>query len=80
LRFSETAFPHVVCSFRLGRLYITARELPGGRSSAFQHQALFFLDEALVPDLHHAPDGFRLPTALRFYATNACNKTAPEKR
>jgi hypothetical protein len=32
LRFSETAFPHVVCSFRLGRLYITARELPGGRS------------------------------------------------
>ena len=28
----ETALPHVVCSFRLGRLYITARELPGGRS------------------------------------------------
>ena len=32
LRFGETAFSHVVCSFRLGRLYITARELPGGRS------------------------------------------------
>nr|WP_242514322.1 ASCH domain-containing protein [Rhodovulum sulfidophilum] len=32
MRLGETAFPHVVCSFRVGRLYITARELPGGRS------------------------------------------------
>jgi hypothetical protein len=32
LRFGETAFPHLVCSFRLGRLYIRLRELPGGRS------------------------------------------------
>ena len=29
LRFGETAFPHVVCSFRLDRLYITPRELSG---------------------------------------------------
>ncbi|TNC43554.1 hypothetical protein FHG66_20950, partial [Rubellimicrobium rubrum] len=27
---------HVVCSFRMGRLYVTARELPGGRSRAFR--------------------------------------------
>ena len=33
LRFGETTFPHVVCSFRLGRLYIRLRERPGGRSS-----------------------------------------------
>ena len=32
LRFGETAFPHLVCSFRLGRLYIRLRELLGGRS------------------------------------------------
>lgn len=32
LRFGETAFVHVVCSIRLGRLYIRLRKLPGGRS------------------------------------------------
>jgi hypothetical protein len=32
LRFGETAFPHVVCSFRLGGIYIMARELSGLRS------------------------------------------------
>jgi hypothetical protein len=32
LRLGETAFPHLVCSLRVGRLYITARELPVGRS------------------------------------------------
>ena len=31
LRFDETAFPRVVCSFS-GRLYIRMRQLPGGRS------------------------------------------------
>jgi hypothetical protein len=34
LRLGETAFPHLVCSFRVGRLYITARALSGGRSQA----------------------------------------------
>jgi hypothetical protein len=40
LRLGETALPHVVCSFRLGRLYIMARELPGGRSSG--DETLFY--------------------------------------
>ncbi|MBB1493368.1 hypothetical protein H5395_18225, partial [Paracoccus sp. MC1854] len=33
LRLGEAAFPHRLCSFSGGRLYITARKLPGGRSA-----------------------------------------------
>ena len=44
LRLGETAFPLVVCSFRLDKLYITLRELLGGRSRV---SAKFPLGEAL---------------------------------
>jgi hypothetical protein len=43
LRFGETAFPHVVCSFRLRKLYIRLRKLPGGRSRG-TYQTLSSLD------------------------------------
>lgn len=41
LRTGELAFPHVVCAFRLGRLYITARELSGGGSPRCKRRRMF---------------------------------------
>jgi hypothetical protein len=40
LRLGETASPHLVCSFRVGRLYITARALSGGRSLAVGYDGI----------------------------------------
>jgi hypothetical protein len=42
LRLGETAFPHVVCSSRLGRLSITAKERPGGQVTGSHHHASFY--------------------------------------
>ena len=76
LRFGETAFPHVVCSFRLGRLYITLKELPGGRSRRLappQHPQTNGMVERFngrieeVLQSHHFRSGEELETTLHRY-------------
>ena len=60
LRLGKTAFLHVVCSFKLGRFYITARELPGGRSSPFRaldtrrYNVLHYFRETTMPSMGQA--------------------------